>query len=368
MIRAVCGLWRRRWGLLRLSIAVFLLWSLTADTGARLARLSLAALPGYDYLGEATRLREAGRYGDALIIADAGLADPECPTHQQLVTERAQTVREQSSWIRRVEDVGLGAISGQGQSLERLIGAVGADFFIVGDVRDLVLQGTKQLVDGQSDELILLLSGVGLATTLLPEIDWAPSLLKIARKMGALPRRMGEALTEMLRTGKRAEAAKVCEDVAVVAKKASPAGAIRVLRLAETPEELGKLARFVEREDRAAFALGVLGRDAGELAIKAGADADKTILKAAAKGERGGAWLRAGGYRALMKPHALVGLLKGLRKGTLADLVARTIEALDGKAWWVVPLLAAWVFVELGLLLPRRGRPSHVLTGQLQPG
>lgn len=53
---------------------------------------------------------------------------------------------------------------GAHDSLEGWIGAVAADFFIVGDVRDLVIEGGELALDGESDEVILALSGIGLAT------------------------------------------------------------------------------------------------------------------------------------------------------------------------------------------------------------
>lgn len=344
--------WRARWRVARLLLACGLLWAVVIDTGPRLARLGLAALPGYDYAGAADALRAQGRFGEALEVIDAGLDEQsgaDDGARNGLASLRRRTLDEQSSWLRRARDLGLGALSGQGHSLERLLGAVGADFFIVGDVRDLVIQGVKQAVDGDSDELILLLSAVGVATTLAPELDWAPSLLKAARKAGALPRRIGDELVAMVRGGRKAEAAAVVGDVATLAKRASPGGALKLLRLAESPGELRTMARFVERRPRGAFALGVTGRAGMDTLIEAGDGADKLVLKAATKGERGASWLRTPGARVLLRPHALVGVAKGLWKGTLAEAVARALEAMDARAWWVIPLLACWVLLEAGL-------------------
>src|SRR5262252_5813004 len=116
------------WGVLRLLIAAFLLSAIASDTGARLARMQLASLPDFNYAGEIRYLRAAGRYGEAIMVADAGLE-----------------------------------------------GAAAADMFIVGDVRDLLIQGSRYVMDGEADEVIVLLSSVGVATTLLPEVDWEPA-------------------------------------------------------------------------------------------------------------------------------------------------------------------------------------------------
>jgi len=68
----------------------------------------------------------------------------------------------------------------------------------------------------------------------------------------------------------------------------------------------------------------------------------------------------------MMKPHALVGITKGIAKGTLGDMLSRAVERLDPKAWWIVPLLAAWCGFEVVWIVKRlRGKrvaasPSHV--------
>ncbi len=127
-------LYRARWGLLRLIIAGFLLWVLVADHASRLARLQLASLPDMDFASEVATLREEGRFGEAVMIADAGLAITEGPAHDRLAAERARTIDEQSSWLRMLKDIGMGALSGRGDTLEGLAGAVTADLFVVGDV------------------------------------------------------------------------------------------------------------------------------------------------------------------------------------------------------------------------------------------
>jgi hypothetical protein len=81
------------------------------------------------------------------------------------------------------------------------------------------------------------------------------------------------------------------------------------------------------------------------------------------------AWLRTGGARALARPHVIVGIAKAFSKGNAEKLAARIAAAIDPRAWWLVPLLAAWLFVELGLLLrkrvPPRAEPVTARSGPL---
>lgn len=348
-------IWKCKWGTARLIVAMALLWSFSADTGARLARLQLSALPGYDYLGQARELRAKGRFGEAGVVIDAGLAaDSGASTEARdsLKAERDGVRADSQSWLRRAKGVGWGALTGRGESLEELIGAVGTDLLVVGDVRDLVIQGVKQAVDGDSDEVILLLSGLGVVTTLAPSVDWAPSILKAARKGGALTGRLADEIVTLLRAGRRAEGVKVLEDVGALAAKATPGGAVRLVRLADSPSDLAAMARFVERSERGAFALGSTGRAGLDLLAEGGVAAEKVVVKAAGKAG-GGAFLRSPAARALLRPHPLIGVAKGLYKSTIPELAVRVVEAMDARAWWFIPLLASWVVVESGLIVRR---------------
>ena len=348
-------LWRKKWGLLRLLVAGFLLWVVATDTGARLARMQLAALPGFDYVQEVQSLRAQGRYGEAVMVADSGLADPDA--NQALLTlEKQKTVTEQSSFLTKAKGAGMGALTGQGDSLESLVGAIAADFFVVGDIRDLVVQGGKQMLDGDSDELVLLLSVVGVITTLAPEVDWVPSVLKAARKMGAVSSGMAEYLKSAIKGKRVAELEKVFGDVEKIAKKASPGGAARILKHVDDPKELERVARFVESSERGAFALHVAGKQGAE-ALKAGASGEVMLLKVARKGRAGMDFMRQPIAARLMRPHWVIGVVKAVWKGNAENVVARALERLDASAWWVLPLLAGWVVVELAMLL---GRPAPV--------
>jgi hypothetical protein len=168
----------------------------------------------------------------------------------------------------------------------------------------------------------------------------------------------GESLLRLARAGDKEGMLALCRDVRRLASRASPGGAARLMRRAENPQELARIARFVEREPAGAFALHVAGGEGAQVvkgAERAGAGAERALVMAAGKGERGVAWLRTGAWRVLARPHPLVGLAKGLWKGNVEKLAAQVASALDPRAWWLVPLLGAWTFLELALLGRRLG-------------
>lgn len=365
-------LWRCRWSFLRITLAAFLLWVVAADLSAQAARRALAALPGFDYAAEVQTLRKDGRYGEALAIADAGLEDfidagkpVEAAALKKL---RDEVDSEQGSLVRRVKDVGWGAISGRGDTMESLAGAIAADLFVIGDVRDLLIQGFKWITGDDPDPLIAALSAAGLVTTLAPEIDWVPSLLKVARKTGALTKSFGEWMLKALRATDTAAAKRSMTNIAHLAEHAAPGGAMRAMKNVHTAEDLTRLATFAERRGKSgALALHVAGKEsldvlteADKLGLKV-ADpvlVDGVLVKAARKGEAGRKWLVTGAWRAAVKPHPLIGLAKGIYKGNAAALIQRVLDALGPKAWWLLPLLAAWMMVEL-LLVVRRLKPAR---------
>jgi len=358
VIRAAWAVWRCKWGVARLAVACFVCWALVADTGSRLARLQLASLPDFDYVAEVEALTLQGRYGEAEMVARAGLdARADAPQRARLQAALDAAIAERDGWLRKIRSAGLGALSGRGTDLESLLGAVAADFFLVGDLRDIVIEGGKLVIDGDSDELVLLLSFVGAATTLAPEIDWAPSVLKAARRAGAIGERMAEHLRQLLRQRKSAELAEVCEQVATISKRASPGGAIRMMRLVDEPADLSAIARFVERRPKGAFALHVTGAEgASTLKRVSGAvpeAADELIEAAAGKGAAGTRFLSTPAARALIRPHPLIGVAKAVSKGNAERLVKAMLDRIDPGAWWAMPLAAAWVLFE-ALLLRRR--------------
>ncbi|HLJ09947.1 MAG TPA: hypothetical protein VKU82_02100 [Planctomycetaceae bacterium] len=359
-------LWRCKWGLIRLGIAVVLLWSLVSDNPSRLARVQFKSLPGIDYVAEVRSLRAQKRYAEAQMVADAGLADLSGAQREALLSERQSVRAEQESVVRRGKELLRGALVGEGDSVEALIGAVAADMLIVGDIRDLLIQGGRLAVDGDSDELILALSAVGVLTTVMPEVDWIAAFLKIAKKAGSLSKRMVETLVRVIRrsmaTGRYADLCRVFGSFQVLVEKSTPAGALRLLRHIDDTNGVEAVAGFLRRQPSGAFALHVAGKEGVEIVKSSARGAEEALVLAARKGEHGTAWLRTGGSR-LFRPHPIVGLLKGLRKGTIQRAISRIAAEYDPWGWLVIPACAGWVFLEAAWLWRRWFRSRRAPLG-----
>jgi hypothetical protein len=345
--------WRCRWNLVRLAAAAFVAWVLAADSGARLARLQMAALPDFDYAAEVRSLRLEGRYGEALMLADAGMKHATGRAREDLLCERGAAAAEQDSFLRMAKDAGAGAITGSGRSLEGLVGAVAADMLVLGDVRDLLIQAGRLLIEGEGDEVILGLSIIGIVTTLAPEFDWAPSILKAARRTGNLGDRLGGELLRLMKDRRTDELRAALGSVADLGRGTSPGTAARAVRHAENTDDLRALADLAVRHPQAGLMLHVAGPEALR-AARAGPAHIAALARASRKGPAGVRLLQTTG-RALTRPHPLLGIAKTLWKGNADDLITRLTDRLDPSAWWLLPASAAWCLIEVALLLRKVG-------------
>lgn len=366
-MNALRRFWSCRWPGLRLLVAVSIALLLLFNRSSHLARLRLEALPDEDVAAEVRALTAQGRLGEALSLADAAIAQGD--TTDGLARARADVAELQMSWIRAAKDLGWGALTGRSDTLEGLIGAVSADFFVIGDLRDLIIQGTAAASRDDTDGVIAALSLFGLTTTLAPQIDWAPSILKAARKAGSLTDSFAGQLRRWIVDLDSTKVVRVCEDLGSISKAAPPGTILRTLRGVENAEDLAAVARFVDTQgQKATRVLHAAGVDAVatvKLIDGAGTPGVKAAEVAARKGQHGISFLRSPAARSLLKPHPIIGLLKGVWKGTLPDMLDRAVERLAPSGWWALPVLSLWILLECWLIWTRLTRPIPRLLGPI---
>ncbi len=142
--------------------------------------------------------------------------------------------------------------------------------------------------------------------------------------------------------------------------KSTPAGALRILRHLDDPKEVAVVAGFLKRQPAGGFVLHVAGKEGVEIVKTSVRESEDILVMAARKGDRGMAWLRGGGQR-LLRPHPIVGLLKGLEKGNVQQAITRVVAYYDPYGWIAIPACAAWVFLE-GAWLWRRLTAKRTVT------
>lgn len=331
---------------LRLALAAAALFVCLRQWPAVLVESELDALPDFNYLAAADSLRTQGRYGEALLVIETGYTQAPPDAQAPLHAEHDRIESERDDVVRRLREVGYGALTGRGDSVEAFTGAIAADMLVVGDVRDLLIQAARKLRGEEVDELLAALSGVGVMLTLAPEVDWSVAVLKFARRAGAVTDSFAKDLVKLARRAmderKAGGFGQAASDFAELARDARPAGAVAILRHVDDAGTLHRAAEVAGRPG-GAFALWV-GEDAATGWLKA-ADrgGEDWLLRAGRKG-RAGIELLADNSRVLLRPHPLLGVLKGVYKGNIPALLAR---ALSTHAAALSGLIAAWFLYEL---------------------
>lgn len=324
---------------LRVCIAALLCLLCWAQVPAARIQHAFALLPDADLLAEAESLRAERRYGEALMLLEDA---PDTPGRHAL---EARISAEREDLRRRVLDFGEGALTGRGDSAEALGGAVLADLFVFGDVRDLVIQGSRAARGEETDEILIALSAAGLVLTLSPSLDLGAAVMKFARRTGALSQRLARQLSELagraLRQRSGAPLSEALDATTRLSRRHSPPVALALLRQADEVADLKLAVRFAERP-RGAYALWAGGKPALSLLKQGGKGAEDLLLRGARKGRAGLEYV-ARHSRALLQPHPLLGLIKTLYKGTLPALLVRLLA---DYALHLAALALAWLLLE----------------------
>jgi hypothetical protein len=345
----------------RLGLAAVLLFACWQDRPAAVATRQFESLPDFDFVAQAREFAGHEQFAEALLAIDTGLLYADDPARRTaLTTLKTEVETERDRLLRRFEQVGIGALSGRGETPEALAGAVAADLFVFGDVRDLVIQAGQALRGQETDEVIVGLSAAGILLTAAPELDLGASLLKFARKVGALTQKMaGEVLRLSRKALRERSAAPLTEgasDAAALSRAARPGGAVKILRGIEDAGEL-RIAARVAQQPGGPYALLSGGRGAITFLKDAGPPAEALLLRAVRKGPAAvGFVTRKGAF--LLQAHPLLGLVKALRKGTLQDLVAQlmTPEIREMLLWVALGWFTLEAFALAFQLAPRQRR------------
>ena len=140
-----------------------------------------------------------------------------------------------------------GAVSGEPIDTAGLLGVVALDMMVIGDLRDLLIQGYKEFDTGQGDEVIMGLSAAGLFLTLVPEISWGPSMFKTFWKGGRFSepfqRQIKAALTQARKTNDYRSLRRIMSDFTAVFDSLGSGPAIAVFKRINSTEELALLAK-----------------------------------------------------------------------------------------------------------------------------
>lgn len=166
---------------------------------------------------------------------------------------------------------GLGFVTGRADDLAGLAGAAAGDLTVWGDLRDAGREAVHWVKGEEVDKLILGLSAAGIAVT---GVSYATlgaslparaglSLLKGARRAGALGVRFADDLAGLLRRGAKGPVLRLAADLGTVQAKAGTRATLAGLRHVDGAKDATRLARLADANGAKTLAvLKTLGRGA----------------------------------------------------------------------------------------------------------
>ncbi|PHR72289.1 MAG: hypothetical protein COA66_06120 [Arcobacter sp.] len=131
--------------------------------------------------------------------------------------------------IRNIKEFSKGFIKGDVESFVSFTGSISSDFLLVGDIRDLYIEGKAYKKDEEYDEFILSISALGLffsftdifsAGASIP-LKISTSVLKVAKKTGSLTKPFTKEISKILKKSMNIKLLKKADFSSLTAMKTS---------------------------------------------------------------------------------------------------------------------------------------------------
>ncbi len=205
-----------------------------------------------------------------------------------LKTKVAAAVEESRSAAATAQNFARGLISGEPDDVASFAGTAAGDLFVFGDIRDAVREGTRMVKGEPVDEVVLGLAAVGLAVTagtyatlgagaparvgltvakaarktgrlsadlaqwigrsLRGVVDWARLKGAIGAASFSEPMVAVRAAREAVKLERAGGLLQAARSTGRIQAKAGTQAALDGLKIAETPRELGRVARLAEKK------------------------------------------------------------------------------------------------------------------------
>lgn len=175
--------------------------------------------------------------------------------------------RDAASPSSRVASFARGFVTGKPEDVASAAGMLTGDLFVFGDVRDVVREGWHGLRGEGVDKVVLGLAGTGIAVTaglyatggLAAPARAGLSVVKAARRGGHI----GAPLVRLLKVETREGLVQFASNLGRVQSRAGMRGAFDLLKVAEHPKDVAKLARLADAKGNKTRAIvKLLGRGA----------------------------------------------------------------------------------------------------------
>lgn len=356
-------------GLLFLAAAALCVNALRDAFLQRKAAAELQALPDHDYITEIRSLRDQEKFGAALALAQYVQNHPDLQGREEAGVLAEQIATARFSYWHKAKKVSSGFMTGNSDSAEALAGAIAADMIVWGDFRDLAMQGYFWTSGKETDSILAVLAGVGLLTEAIDAIDWAPSVFKNFRRMGALTGKFTDDLVALCRKSiknRRLEEGLVdiFRNLKTLGEALGRERTLEVFKHIDSPSELKAVTKVAGKNPDAAYlTIRNAGPGGGAVIERLGdsGQAVEMMTLAASKGPAGVSWLKPGGsgYQYFAKAKWTSRVLKNIHLGRLDDLMREIAKAFPQLTWLL--LGACLLMATFFLALSRRYKQASFL-------
>ena len=346
------------------------------------AQLAALALVHVNPVPETKALVAEQRYAEAATYLDFFMAYAYVQDDPEAQALHADIQAKRSDMSYQAEKLYDGLIKGTSDEVIGQTAGVLTDFFVIGDIRDLVYQGTKALNGEEVDEVLVALATVGVVASTAQAVSSvatvstagaaAPTvaastavkggsvILKVARKLGKLPAWLTKAIIAGADTVKKTKKLdSVTELFGDVFSLAKIKGGVTLLDKTTDAASLRKMARAADLYGDQTPTLYRMGGDTfltmAQKTAELGAD---TIKLAATFGQNGLKLLDNIGALKFVKYTARGS--KMIYKGDIINLLARLLSLIPEFILYLLMAAATVVWLPwkyLSSLIARLGMP-----------
>jgi hypothetical protein len=258
----------------------------------------------------------------------------------------------------KIKKCAKGFITGSVEDISSLVCVSVSDFFVLGDVRDLAIQGWKYMKGDEVDELIVLLSTAGIISSLGPQFDLPLSVIKSFAKLKAISKALAERLISLIKGGDTEKLKHVMENTNLVVNAYKDYGFVPLARAYKYVDNEVELANYATLTDKLgpASSYVLITKTEGKILKKMGDNNKGVVVSILSPKLNGFNTIKVIGKDVVVRGGWKIALeeLLGLLKGALGVFFPVVMAVITFLGLWLVlgtKYLKALLKVVLGLIV-----------------
>jgi len=278
------------------------------------------------------------------------------PKAQELL-KNIQTKRD--SYEYQKDKIIEGILEGKSDENIGKLSAIASDFLVIGDIRDLFIQGNNYMSDKEVDKVIVALSSLGLiatASTIYSLGAAAPakdgiSILKYAKRVNKIPNWLNKAIVKEAKISKETKSLKniekILEPIYTLYKKVGLKDTLNLLKETKNLGELKGLVKFSKRFGKSSSGLvKTVGLKSVKEIETMSKVKPKTILYASTYGDKGIVALKTMGEAKFLKRVKVISRVsKTTYKGNFDTLFTKLLNIIPTSVLYLISFSGLFYFL-----------------------